>query len=531
MQIMPVEDELLAHLAKFETAPFLFVGSGLSRRYLATEDWMGLLRRFAEKTDYPFERYRADASKDTGQMASAIAARFNPTWWESDLYSASREAHPDPESAQSPLKIEVARYLGEATKSVPQSGPLARELDSLKDAVVEGVITTNYDTLLESLFPTFTVYAGQDELLFNNTFGIGEIFKIHGSSDMPESIVLTAEDFSRFNERNKYLAAKLLTIFVEHPIVFLGYSLSDPNIQEILLNIAEVLTADNFSKLQDRLIFIQWSSEAVDSELTQTFHSVNGNAIPIISVPVNTFEEVFRALSRLKPRIPAGVLRRVKEQVYDLVSTSESKGTLLVRDLNDDVDPSQVEIVIGVGVRQKLALQGLVGWDRKQVMFETLEQSLAGNQEAMETVAREVLPQHLSGSTNCSIFYYLAGAKRLDSSGDISDKENLHARVVNRVIAATGHLRFPPNFPKKYALLARRYESFEAMTSELDYQTCLQVLQVIGLDKVDDEHLRVYLRRHYEETPDGKPTTLWAKAVCIYDAVAFGPLRTSESIL
>jgi hypothetical protein len=262
----------------------------------------------------------------------------------------------------------------------------------------------------------------------------------------------------------------------------------------------------------------------------ETKPSAAPNAIPIISIPVNSFEDIFRALGRLKPRIPAGVLRRVKEQVYDLVSTSESKGTLLVRDLNDDVDPSQVEIVIGVGVRQKLALEGLVGWNRKQVMFETLEHNLIGNQEAMQTVAREVLPQHLSGSTNCSVFYYLLGAGRLGSSGTLADPTGLHARVTNRADTAKSHLRFPTNFPKKYALLAERYESFEAMTVDLDHQTCLQVLQVIDLSKVQDEHLRGYLRRNYEETPDGKPTTLWAKAVCIYDAVAFGPLRGQESV-
>lgn len=137
---MAIEDEFLAHLMKFETAPFLFVGSGMSRRYLNTDDWMGLLRRFAEKTDYPFERYRADASRDTGRMASAIAERFNPVWWESELYSSSRSAFPDPESWQSPLKIETGQYLMEATKNVPSSGPLADELELLKDAVVEGII-------------------------------------------------------------------------------------------------------------------------------------------------------------------------------------------------------------------------------------------------------------------------------------------------------------------------------------------------------------------------------------------------------
>lgn len=116
---MAIEDEFLTHLMKFETAPFPFVGSGMSRRYLNTDDWMGLLRRFAEKTDYPFERYRADASRDTGRMASAIAERFNPVWWESELYSSSRPAFPDPESRQSPLKIETGQYLfGEGCEDI-----------------------------------------------------------------------------------------------------------------------------------------------------------------------------------------------------------------------------------------------------------------------------------------------------------------------------------------------------------------------------------------------------------------------------
>jgi len=44
---MSLQDDLHNHLEQFHTAPFLFVGSGLSRRYLGLEDWDGLLRRSA----------------------------------------------------------------------------------------------------------------------------------------------------------------------------------------------------------------------------------------------------------------------------------------------------------------------------------------------------------------------------------------------------------------------------------------------------------------------------------------------------
>jgi hypothetical protein len=90
------------------------------------------------------------------------------------------------------------------------------------------------DLLLEDIFPDFEVFVSQDELLFSSSQGIGEIYKIHGCCSKPNSLVATKEDYERFDERNPYLAAKLLTVFAEHPIIFLGYSLNDRNISSIL---------------------------------------------------------------------------------------------------------------------------------------------------------------------------------------------------------------------------------------------------------------------------------------------------------
>ena len=58
---------------------------------------------------------------------------------------------------------------------------------------------------------------------------------------------MKTDDIS-FEKKNPYLAAKLLTIFTEHPIIFIGYSLTDENILKILNSIAQCLTSDN---LQD----------------------------------------------------------------------------------------------------------------------------------------------------------------------------------------------------------------------------------------------------------------------------------------
>lgn len=49
-----LRDALHQHLAKAGVAPFLFVGAGLSIRYLGLDGWAALLRRMAELTDYDY---------------------------------------------------------------------------------------------------------------------------------------------------------------------------------------------------------------------------------------------------------------------------------------------------------------------------------------------------------------------------------------------------------------------------------------------------------------------------------------------
>jgi hypothetical protein len=152
------------------------------------------------------------------------------------------------EGPESPLKVEVARHLTGLADRLSTMGPLADELNLLRHAVVDAVITTNYDDILPALFPDFRPFVGQDGLLFANPQGIGELYQIHGSVTVPDSLVLTAADYARFEERNSYLAAKLMTIFIEHRVIFLGYSLSDRNVRSILMSIVGCLTPENISR-------------------------------------------------------------------------------------------------------------------------------------------------------------------------------------------------------------------------------------------------------------------------------------------
>lgn len=165
---MTLSDDLLSHLQQFSTAPFLFVGSGASRRYLGLEDWEELLRRFVEPLDQPYEFFRSSGDGYPPAIASEIAEALHDQWWSDERYEESRnEYREQARTRESALKIEVARYLLDRSNNLPtEDDPLADEVKLLRQSTIDGVITTNWDLFLEEIFPELEVFVGQDELLF-----------------------------------------------------------------------------------------------------------------------------------------------------------------------------------------------------------------------------------------------------------------------------------------------------------------------------------------------------------------------------
>ena len=201
---MDAYDQLVAHLRKFHSAPFLFVGAGFSRRYLGLPNWTQLLEHIAALTDRAYGYYHTGGSGNLPRVAAAIAERFHEIWWTEDAYDDNRNKFgAELTGREAPMKVEVVSYIQRSAKPLPSKGPLAEELNLLRNATIDGAITTNYDGLLEELFDDFRVFVGQDELLFADPQGIGEIYKIHGSVGRPESIVLTESDYKAFDQRNE----------------------------------------------------------------------------------------------------------------------------------------------------------------------------------------------------------------------------------------------------------------------------------------------------------------------------------------
>jgi len=314
---MDIKEKLVEIFKTRASGPFLFVGSGFSRRYLGLEDWKGLLERFCVAGN-PFEYYVAKANGDYPTAANFLSKDFNEYWWKSDEYKASVTRFKSKIGDQtSALRIEICNYLSTLDQTIAKTSKYAEEVRLLSTLNVDGVITTNWDIFLEQIFPEYKVFIGQNELLFSNPQEIAEIYKIHGCATRPHSLILTDKDYEKFNEINPYLAAKLITLFVEHPIVFIGYSISDPNISSLLRAISSCIGKDKIEQLRRNLIFVDRTYENEEASISDTYLTIEGIQIPLILIKTNDFIPIYQAIDVTKRKIPtirAGEIIRARKK-------------------------------------------------------------------------------------------------------------------------------------------------------------------------------------------------------------------------
>jgi hypothetical protein len=142
-----MKHDILKRLKKTDHLPMLFIGSGMSIRYLGLENWPGLLRRFAQlvmDSEYVYEIYEQQAKGlecTEGllpKIAELIEHDFNLHWFKDEQFRESREQSADEiKRSVSPFKIEVARYLRD--KSREHSAEYANEIELFKQLEMRSI--------------------------------------------------------------------------------------------------------------------------------------------------------------------------------------------------------------------------------------------------------------------------------------------------------------------------------------------------------------------------------------------------------
>lgn len=93
------------------------------------------------------------------------------------------------------------------------------------------ILTTNYDDLLERASEqTGSTWArAWDDQQLTAPVGRRAVLHVHGVIDVPESVVLTLEDYRRFPMKRPGMLTKVRQLFLERPVLMVGFSATDPN--------------------------------------------------------------------------------------------------------------------------------------------------------------------------------------------------------------------------------------------------------------------------------------------------------------
>lgn len=174
----------------------------------------------------------------------------------------------------------------------PTRGPSKVHKAILSLSLLPFIITTNFDKVLENTYsppgtgtvPVFTHLPDEIGLAINQDGFF--IFKLHGDIDRPSTIILTQKEYDGM-KGNKVLDIWLKTVFFNNTLLFVGYSISDPDINYFLKSLKTEL--DTYAK--PHYAIISYIRQQDKQKLMKKFN------VTTLQIPKNQIERFLRLLS------------------------------------------------------------------------------------------------------------------------------------------------------------------------------------------------------------------------------------------
>lgn len=163
-----------------------------------------------------------------------------------------------------------------------------------------------------------------------------------------------------------------MTIFMEYPIIYIGYSLTDQDIQKILNDILLCLPKDKADRLQERFVFVDYKPDMTGYTVSSYAMAIGSQIFSMTRLALSDFGILYDALAAKQASVPVKLLRRFKEEMYTYVVTSKPGPLMKVGQIDDkNIDENCLAISIGVSNTGERGLQSIVHdneWYRSIIM-------------------------------------------------------------------------------------------------------------------------------------------------------------------
>jgi len=327
--------DIQAFISKYRNHPVLFIGTGFCLRYIKNSyTWDGLLKKISIDLKGNAEFYLdikskcdVDGKYNYPQIASLLEEEFNNSLLKdrngkfenvNDIFYQQMEIGKNINR----LKIYISILLN-STEFKDGKNEEIVELKKVRKNV-GSVITTNYDCLIENIYG-FQPLVGNDILLSNP---YGSVYKIHGCNSQPLKIIITTEDYAKFNVKYELIRAQLLSIFIHNPIIFMGYAIGDENIKSLLKTIFTYVepNSEDAERIRNNFLLVEYEKDSSSHEICEHDIDLEGfSTIRINKVKTDDFVEIYKALSGLELPISAMDVRKVQSIVKEIYSGGKIK--------------------------------------------------------------------------------------------------------------------------------------------------------------------------------------------------------------
>ncbi|MCX7066591.1 MAG: SIR2 family protein [Methylococcales bacterium] len=342
-------------IADYKNHPVLFVGTGISLRYLNNSyTWDTLLRNISYDLKGNYEYYldvksecQENGKYKFDKVASLLEYEFN-----SQLKNEKIDKFKDINDvfySNMEKGINLSRfkiYISKLLSTLDFRHEMRDEISELKKIRknIGSIITTNYDKLVEDIFE-FNPLIGNDILLSNP---YGSVYKIHGCVSAIDKIIISSEDYKNFKEKYELIRAQLLSLFVHNPIIFIGYNIGDENIKDILKTIFTYIepNSEEAEKIRKNFLLVEYDAGSSCEDIIEHDIDIEGfSTIRINKIKTDNYKALYSALSDLHLPVSAMDVRKVQD-IFKEISSGGSIQVTITEDL-DTLKNSDKILVIG----------------------------------------------------------------------------------------------------------------------------------------------------------------------------------------
>lgn len=506
--------------------PIVFIGSGISKRYLKDyPSWDGLLEElwkktktenfFAHlskmkkeiKTKYNLDEADIDFKINT-DVASEIEEMINEEFFNEKIYIEGLEQKRAYLEDISPFK----QLLANRFSNYDFKENILEEFEQYKKMLMKAqiIITTNYDTLIEDSYNSVSSYGINTYLgqrgFFQQTLGYAELYKIHGCTTEPKSLVITSSDYENFDKNSVLISAKVISMLLHSPIIFLGYSLTDRNVRRMIKDFASSLSDEEKIEFEKRLIIV--SRQEGQNELKEEIVTDNDLGCRMTVIRTDNYLELYKKISSINQGVSPSEIRRYQHVIKEIIVERGKEGTLnkiLVSPQEfDNIDSviANKNIVVAIGDSKIIFNMPTVVDYMYDYISEEVEQS-------QDIILRFIASQNSRGM--------LPIAKYL--SIENIDNSNLHENEKNKLkkrLDKHGDLR------KQMDSLQYKcdYDSLESIENENFEKSKEYSLVAYNIDRIPNSLVRDYILkeiREVKERGEYKIDTSLRRLILIYD--------------